>query len=156
MVDEELGMDFVRYAVHISECTQGAAAVTHLLQETPAQALIDGYLAALSENNATSNSSPDTLNGHARTSITKIPPRRPSLYQTVKGYDVRRLLPALYPLAQQLDWALEEAGQLLVFLKDWRFSVDDPLPWWWHRHVYWPLRELSLILDTRQNGHKYH
>ncbi|KAL2793825.1 hypothetical protein BJX66DRAFT_305202 [Aspergillus keveii] len=156
MVDEELGMDSVRYAVHISECKQGAAAVTHLLQETPAQALIDGYLAALSENNANSNSSPDSLNGHARTSITKIPTRRPSLYQTVKGYDVRRLLPALYPLAQQLDWALEEAGQLLVFLKDWRFSVDDPLPWWWHRHVFWPLRELSLVLDSRQNGHKYH
>ncbi|KAJ0427108.1 hypothetical protein BJY00DRAFT_8527 [Aspergillus carlsbadensis] len=156
MVDEELGMDSVRYAVHIAGCTQGAAAVRHLLTDTPAQALVSGYLAVLSENNAPSNPSSDTLYSHARTGITKIPPRRPSLYQTVKGYDVRRVLPALYPVAQQLDWALEEAGQLLVFLKDWRFSVDDPLPWWWHRHIFWPLRELSLILDSRWNGHKYH
>ncbi|CEL04619.1 hypothetical protein ASPCAL05747 [Aspergillus calidoustus] len=147
MVDEELGADSVRYAVHIAGCTQGAAAVTHLLTETPAQALVDGYLSALSEN-AASNPSSDALHNYARTSITKIPSRRPSLYQTVKGYDVRRVLPALYPVAQQIDWALEEAGQLLVFLKDWRFSVDDPLPWWWHRHVFWLLRELGLILGS--------
>ncbi|KAL3460851.1 hypothetical protein BJX64DRAFT_176221 [Aspergillus heterothallicus] len=156
MVDEELGINSIRYAVHIAECTQGAASTKSLLQTTPAHTLVSGYLAAVSENNAVSTTSPEPLHTYPRTGITKDTPQRPNLYQTVKGYDVRRVLPALYPVAQKLDWAIEEANKLLVFWKNWRFSVDDPLPWWWHNHVFWPLQELGLMLDSKTLATKYY
>ncbi|KAL2817130.1 hypothetical protein BJX63DRAFT_117179 [Aspergillus granulosus] len=156
MVDEELNMNYVRYAVHITGCTQGAAAITHLLQETPAHTLVSGYLAALSEYNAGSNTSPEALPSHLRTSISKKQYQRPSLYQILKSYDVRRVLPALYPVAQKIDWALEEADKVVAFWRNWRFSMDDPLPWWWHNHVFQPLRGLSLILDSKASTSKYH
>ncbi|KAL2843894.1 hypothetical protein BJY01DRAFT_264152 [Aspergillus pseudoustus] len=156
MVDEELSMNSVRYAVHIAGCTQGATSVKRLLHTTPAHALVSGYLAALSEDNAVSTSAPGTLHNYPRIRITPNRPQRPSVYQIVKGCDVRRVLPALCPVAQRIDRALEEADRLLVFWKNWRFSVDDPLPWWWHNHVFQPLHELSLILDSKGSTTRYH
>lgn len=139
MVDEELTSNSVRYEVNIADCMQGAAATAHLLRDTPPQTLVDGYLAALSDGIPKVSANPFTSQDISRL---------PSVYEVIKSYDVRRVLPALYPLAQSIDWAVDEAGKLLVFWKNWRFSISDPLPWWWHTHVYWPLRELDLLFHS--------
>lgn len=144
MVDEELTSNSVRYEVNIADCTQGAAAVTHLLRDTPPHALVNGYLAALSEDGIPKAS----VNAFSSEKLSRLP----SAYDIIKSYDVRKLLPALYPLAQGIDWAVDEASKLLVFWKNWRFSIADPLPWWWHTHVYWPLRELDLLLHSTKNA----
>ncbi|KAL4782117.1 hypothetical protein BJX76DRAFT_333614 [Aspergillus varians] len=146
MVDEELDSNSVRYEVHISSCTQGAAATSRLLRVTPPQSLVDGYLAALSEDGRPNISV--NVFSRPQSSIRRYPPRVRSLYQTIKSYDVRRVLPALYPAAQMIDWTLEEAGKLLMFWNNWRFSMTDPLPWWWHTHISWPLRELDLVFHS--------
>lgn len=144
MVDEELTSNSVRYEVNIADCTQDAAAVTHLLRDTPPHALVNGYLAALSEDGIPKAS----VNAFSSEKLSRLP----SAYEIIKSYDVRKLLPALYPLAQGIDWAVDEASKLLVFWKNWRFSVADPLPWWWHTHVYWPLRELDLLLHSTKQA----
>ncbi|KAL2868089.1 uncharacterized protein BJX67DRAFT_60697 [Aspergillus lucknowensis] len=150
MVDEELNTDSVRYAVYIAGCTQGPTAIAHLLQSTPTSALASGYLTALSPNGLTSKPSLDVLPGNTRTSITKTPMRWSGLCQMARGYDIRRGLPAFYPVAQRIDWVVDEAGNLLLFWRNWRFSLADPLPWWWHNHVFHPWREMSLMLDSKQ------
>ncbi|KAL4920709.1 hypothetical protein BDW62DRAFT_162647 [Aspergillus aurantiobrunneus] len=148
MVDKQLTSNSVRYDVHIAGCTQGAAAIAHLLQNTHSQSLVNGYLAILSEDGI-SNTSMDVFT-RPKASITRIPSRLPSVYKTIKSWDVRKVLPALYPVAQRIDWAVDEAGKLLMFWKNWRFSFTDPLPWWWHTHVSWPLREVELVLHSKR------
>ncbi|KAL3477007.1 hypothetical protein BJX99DRAFT_246502 [Aspergillus californicus] len=31
-----------------------------------------------------------------------------------------------------------------------RFSIADPLPWWWHMHIYRPLSELHLMFSRKR------
>ncbi|KAL2818179.1 hypothetical protein BDW59DRAFT_152229 [Aspergillus cavernicola] len=146
MVDQELNVNSIRYVVHIAACAHGAATITQLLHSTPVYSLISGYLAICSESGVVPNHSPEVLHGHNRTGLSKNPSQRPSLFRMLKGYDVRKVLPALYPVAQLVDRALYEVVELL-FWKNWRFSTTDPLPWWWHTHVYQPSRELNLVLQ---------
>ncbi|RDW74475.1 uncharacterized protein DSM5745_07137 [Aspergillus mulundensis] len=144
MVDEELHLNSVRYEVRIAGCAQGAAAIARLLQDTPSRTLVDGYLTILPEN------APGALvNGLNRPEISiSMLSHRPSFYEAFKSYATRDINPALCPLAQQVNWAMDEAAKLVLFWTNWRFSITDPLPWWWHNHVSWPLTELDLLLQS--------
>ncbi|KAL5002946.1 hypothetical protein BDV10DRAFT_87585 [Aspergillus recurvatus] len=147
MVDEQLHLNSVLYEVHIASCTQGAAVTADLLQDTPPRTLVDGYLAILEDELKTS------VNGFASPQARISMPSQPlSVYQAIKGHDTRKVLTALYPVAQQIDWALNKAEKLMLFWTDWRFSIIDPLPWWWHTHVYWPLTELDSMIESSKRA----
>ncbi|KAL6236170.1 hypothetical protein BDW75DRAFT_207550 [Aspergillus navahoensis] len=143
MVDEQLHPNSVRYEVHIAGCTQGAAAIADLLLNIHPRTLVDGYLTILEDALKTS------VDGFSRPHVRISMLSRPlSIYQAIKSQGSRKAPTALYPVAQQIDWALDKAGKLMLFWMDWRFSIVDPLPWWWHTHVYWPLTELESILES--------
>lgn len=154
-VDEQFEANSVRYVVHIAGCTLGASAVAHLLQDGGSTSLITGYLSLLSPCTTTSlcREGGDRSQEEAQKqeeeegpSIHTEKTRRFSLYRMVRSYDVRRVLPALYPACEHLDdWAHCEADRLL-FWNNWRFSPFDPLPWWWHVHVQQPLEEVGSLL----------
>ncbi|KNG82576.1 hypothetical protein ANOM_009753 [Aspergillus nomiae NRRL 13137] len=148
LVDEEFDANNVRYVTHIAGCTQGTNSVKRLLQE-PSPSLIDGYLAVLSSQPDDTSTDLARKRIQARASISTISQRQFSFYETLKQCDVRRVLPSLYPVAQQLDHLVGQAGDLLLFWKDPRFSVLDPLPWWWNAHIYQPLKELELVLSRK-------
>ena len=166
-VDEQFEANSVRYVVHIAGCTLGAFAVAHLLQDGSSTSLVTGYLSLLSPCTTTSL----CREGGERSQDGKAPEqrqqdeeeeeevatiytektRRFSLYQMVRSYDVRRILPALYPACEHLDdWVHREADRLL-FWNSWRFSPFDPLPWWWHVHVQQPLEEVGSLLGGRES-----
>jgi hypothetical protein len=141
VVDEQLHLNSVRYEVYIAGCTQGAATIADLLQVMPAHTLVDRYLAILEDALKTSG------NGFTRPEVRiRMLSRPSSLYQAITNHDARKALTALYPIAKQIDWALDRAGNFMLFWANWRFSIIDPLPWWWHIHVYWPLTELDFML----------
>ncbi|KAL4958310.1 hypothetical protein BDW69DRAFT_154194 [Aspergillus filifer] len=145
MVDEELVSNSVRYEVRIAGCTQGAAAVTHLLQRTSSRLLVNGYLAIISKEEV-SKTSVDALS--SRVSYSSTLTQLPSLCLIVKGLAERVLSLALRAVAQNIDRKLGEADNFLVFWADWRFAFMDPLPWWWHTHVYSPLTQLDQVLES--------
>ncbi|KAL4946025.1 hypothetical protein BDV06DRAFT_168014 [Aspergillus oleicola] len=145
MVDEELVSNSVRYEVRIAGCTQGAAAVTHLLQKTSPSSLVNGYLAIISKDDVPKNSV-DALG--SKTSLSSRLTQLPSVYQIIRRFAVRGIPPALHPVAHEIDRGLDEAGKLLMFWANWRFSFMDPLPWWWHAHVNRPLTKLDQIFHS--------
>ncbi|KAL4816476.1 hypothetical protein BDW67DRAFT_161633 [Aspergillus spinulosporus] len=140
VVDEQLHLNSIRYEVYIAGCTQGAAAIADLLQDTPARTLVDRYLAILEDASTTSG------NGFTRPEVRIRVLSRSSVYQATTDYEARKALTAIYSIAKQINWALDRAGKLMLFWANWRFSIVDPLPWWWHIHVYWPLTELDLMV----------
>ncbi|KAL5360417.1 hypothetical protein BJX96DRAFT_150312 [Aspergillus floccosus] len=146
MVDEEVDANHVRYVIHIAGCALGASATECLLRTTPAHTLVRGYLAVLApQTNGTASLCDDS---HMRplTIESADPPRKYSLYQTVRDSGIRRILPALYSTLQKVDKINDGLSNLLFFWKDWRFSSWDPLPWWWHTHVYQPWEDAEHIL----------
>ncbi|KAL4800309.1 hypothetical protein BDV19DRAFT_353840 [Aspergillus venezuelensis] len=145
MVDEELISNSVRYEVRIAGCTQGAAAVPHLLQRTSPSSLVNGYLVIISKDDI-SMTSVDASSSKA--SFSSRLTRLPSLYLIVKGFAERELPPALRSVVQNIDRKLNEADNLLLFWANWRFAFMDPVPWWWHAHVYSPLTQLDQVLDS--------
>ncbi|KAK1145710.1 hypothetical protein N8T08_003948 [Aspergillus melleus] len=149
MVDEEVDASHVRYALHINGCTQGAAAVSNLLQDTSEQ-LIRGYLAVEAPhlNGVMASDSVDALRTQAAKSIVSTTPRpKFSFYQRLKEHDEERVFTILYPVAQQIDTIIGGTEKALLFWRNWRFSIHDPLPWWWDAHIYQPLRELESIVS---------
>ncbi|QMW32550.1 hypothetical protein G4B84_007981 [Aspergillus flavus NRRL3357] len=146
MVDEEFDANNVRYVTHIAGCTQGTTAVRHLLEE-PSPSLIDGYLAVLSSQPDDTSADLDRKRMQARASISAVSRSKFTFYKTLKQCDVRRVLPSLYPVAQQLDHLVSQGSDLLLFWKDPRFSVLDPLPWWWNAHIYQPLKGLEVTTE---------
>ena len=77
-----------------------------------------------------------------------MPLRRDKYYWI--GHDLveKVVLPTanLIMLKSSLSEATEQYNQFLVHILTWKdgtFEVDDPLPWWWLYHVYWPTRLLS-------------
>ncbi|KAL4738413.1 hypothetical protein BDV11DRAFT_136780 [Aspergillus similis] len=141
VVDEQLHLNSVHYEVYIAGCTQGAATIADLLQDTPARTLVDQYLAILEDALKTSG------NGFIRPEVRlRTLSRLSSVYQAITNHDSRKARTALYSIAKQIDWTLDRAGKLMLCWTNWRFSIIDPLPWWWHIHVYWPLTELDLML----------
>ncbi|CBF79762.1 hypothetical protein AN7622.2 [Aspergillus nidulans FGSC A4] len=141
VVDEQLHLNSVRYEVYIAGCTQGAATIADLLQQTPAHTLVDRYLAVLEDALKTSE------NGFTHPEVGPKMLSRPStVYQAITNHDARKALTALNQIAKQINWTLDRAGKFMLFWANWRFSIIDPLPWWWHIHVYRPLTELELML----------
>ncbi|KKK25985.1 hypothetical protein P175DRAFT_0480680 [Aspergillus ochraceoroseus IBT 24754] len=151
MVDEELEVNSVRYIVHIAGCTQGATAASHLLQDSPPAALVAGYLAILSSENGGMPKASLSPSSHARPrSLLYRRLSRPRLYQLVRRYEIQKTLPSMMSLAaQRVDYVIDEAIKLAFCWENWRFSLSDPFPWWWHAHIYQPLRELDLIMNSR-------
>ncbi|KAL4806273.1 hypothetical protein BDV18DRAFT_139111 [Aspergillus unguis] len=134
MVDEELSPHSVRYEVHIAGCAQGAGATARLLLDTPHRMLVNGYLRLLEDHTL--------VNGIVRPDVSIR-----DAYRTSGGHAISQTIPALYPGAQYIGWMLNRLSKLL-FWKDWRFAVTDPLPWWWHNHIFLPLKEFVLILQA--------
>ncbi|KAL5336524.1 hypothetical protein BJX70DRAFT_372236 [Aspergillus crustosus] len=146
MVDEESTPNGVRYEIQIADCTQSVAATT-LLWNLPSRSLVSGYLTIFSEETAPETVLP-AFTRETRPSTIITLNRPPSVSQTIRKLNIRRVLPAFLPVAQELGWALAEAVKLLFFWEDWRFSFTDPLPWWWHTHVSLPLGELNSMLQS--------
>ncbi|KAL7650514.1 hypothetical protein ACMYSQ_010297 [Aspergillus niger] len=156
MVDEEVSDNSLRYVILIDSCTHGASAVKYLILEDDLKTLVDGYLEALTpqtngvaEGEAVMNGTADAASASAslKADITTPPPRqRFSLFRTAKKADVK----VFGSLGKQVDRALHEGSKLLFFWKNQKFSQLDPLPWWWHAHVYQPLRELEMIVKPKR------
>lgn len=151
MVDEEFDANNVRYVIHIAGCTPGAGATEDLLVAAEPRTLIKGYLSSLSPqvNGVTSicRESLRQTQTQTQTIIATAPRQTFSLYRAVRGSGIRRVLPAFYPTMQKLDKVIVGVCELLFFWNDWRFSSFDPLPWWWHTHVYQPLEDVELVWE---------
>ncbi|KAL4962529.1 uncharacterized protein BDV14DRAFT_105312 [Aspergillus stella-maris] len=145
MVDEERISNSVRYEVRIADCTQGAATVTHLLQKISSRSLVNGYLAIISKEDVP-KTSVDVLS--FRVDFSSRLTQLPSLYLNVNGFAERVISPTLRSVVQNIDKKLDEADNILLFWANWRFAFMDPLPWWWHAHVYSPLTQLDQVLDS--------
>lgn len=141
MVDEEFDANSVRHVLHIAGCNQGAAAVKTLLQDA-SSALASGYLAVLSPRvNKVPGELDEAAYSHSKTTIAG-----KSRGEMNWGSTVLKHVPSLSSIIRQLNGLFLETRQL-PFWKDARFSYLDPLPWWWHAHVYAPFREIGVILD---------
>ncbi|KAJ5087731.1 hypothetical protein N7456_011347 [Penicillium angulare] len=144
LVDEEFEASSVRHTIHIADCVLGAVALENLLLD--ARCPVKGYLAVLSREptEPTARSVPTTLSPSPRS--------RP----TIVDHDlVASFLSRFLSLgfAKRAVAALEAEVIPFLFWKDAQFSTDDPLPWWWHVHVYQPLREVwQLMRKTREAG----
>ncbi|RAL14406.1 uncharacterized protein BO97DRAFT_404321 [Aspergillus homomorphus CBS 101889] len=150
-VDEEFNDNFLRYAIHIEGCEQGAAAVKFLLENKP-DSMVAEYLEVLTPHiNGVNGEAPAIDIASIDMEISTPPPETFSLCRMARNCDVRRVLPALYPAIEQIDRSIHEGSRLLLFWKNWRFSAIDPLPWWWHTHIYQPLKEIEMIMNTN-NG----
>lgn len=146
LVDEELDASSVRHTIHIASCVPGAAAVENLLRD--ALCPIDGYLAALSR---------EPAEPVASDIITTMSPKYQPKLTLVGNKLVFTLLARFLPLgdAQQMIKSLEAELVPFLFWRSPYFSRHDPLPWWWHVHVYQPLREIWMLMkQTREAGLK--
>lgn len=141
MVDEEFDANSVRHVLHIAGCNQDAAAAKTLLQDA-SPALASGYLAVLSPQvNKVPGELDEVAYGNAKTTIAG-----KSCGEMNWDSAVLKHVPSLPSIIRQLDGLFLEAPRL-PFWKNARFSYLDPLPWWWHAHVYAPFREICIILD---------
>lgn len=144
MVDEEFEPNSVRHVVHIADCTQGVAAMKTLFQGL-SSAIVSGYLSLLSPQVSEGSSElSETVPGQVETSIAPAP-RRGSLHSKDSANLKALQRPPLSSAVQQLEGVFSEARQL-PFWRNSRFSYMDPLPWWWHAHIYTPFREFAAIL----------
>lgn len=144
MVDEEFESNLVRHVVHIADCRQGSASCKTLLQNPPST-ITSGYLSLLSSP-LTSEDSGDP-NGTAYSEVeTTISAAPSSTHNQVQLSGALRPVPLLSLLTGTLEEVVQEARQL-PFWKDARFSYLDPLPWWWHAHIYTPFHELDQIFS---------
>lgn len=144
LVDEEFDVSSVRHTIHIADCVPGAAAVENLLRDAPCP--ISGYIAAL-------HSEPTEAPPWKVTAT--LSPNSPPKSALMAGELVIHLLPRFLPLDFIKDVITTLEAELVPFLfwMDPQFSLLDPLPWWWHVHVYHPLREVwVLVKQTRASG----
>ncbi|KAJ5104782.1 hypothetical protein NUU61_002129 [Penicillium alfredii] len=144
MVDQEFDAHSVRHAIHIAGCTPGAEVIEYLFDNTPHS--VAGYLAVLSSDPVETAAWP--------ANVTRSSTSRPTLAWAEQA----RAFPLLSSIAPWI--LLPQAIRVLrveitpfLFWKDPRFSPADPLPWWWHVHVYQPLREVWLLMkQNRESG----
>ncbi|KAJ5573570.1 uncharacterized protein N7459_007997 [Penicillium hispanicum] len=144
LVDEECDRSSVRHTIHIADCVPGAVAAENLLRD--ARSPISGYLALLSPELT------EPAAGDVTATLSPSPHSRPSILHHEAVVD---LLPRfLFPgLVKAVATRLEAELAPFFFWAEPRFSYDDPLPWWWHTHVYQPLREVWLMMkQTREAG----
>ena len=145
LVDREFDSSSVRLTLYIADCVVGAPAVKNVLRNNE-PFLIHGYLAVLS---------PEPIEPAAWNVAATLPPSphmRPCLwnYEAVIEVLPRFLRPKI---ARVIFARLHKELMPFMFWKESRFACDDPLPWWWHVHVYQPLREIWLMMkQTREAG----
>ncbi|KAJ5619135.1 hypothetical protein N7510_003119 [Penicillium lagena] len=139
LVDEEFDAHSIRHSIHIAECAPGAEAAANLLRDAPCP--IAGYLAVISPDPAP-----------ARVSAALSPPT-PQLVSRIAPYiPAHKHLRFLRPLVPLLEMLYTEISPF-IFWENPLFARQDPLPWWWHVHVYQPLREIWLLMkQTRESG----
>ena len=141
MVDEEFESNSVRYVIHISGCTQGAAAVKSLLQD-PSCPIVSGYLALLSSHSGGMVGDTGKTPGRVKAIISPTPQ---TVSKTTMVSEILKYVPLSSSTRELVDALVFETKKFL-FWKDWRYSRHDPLPWWWHAHVYRPLSQIGSIL----------
>lgn len=142
MVDEEFDSNSVRYVIHIAGCTQGAAAVKSLLQDASCP-VTSGYLRLLYSQpvkTGDSGEAPDRVKA-----IISLSPRPRAVPRTTMVSKILKSIPLSQSGRELVDALFFEAKKFL-FWKDWRYSSHDPLPWWWHAHIYRPLSQMGSIL----------
>ncbi|KAJ5177061.1 O-methyltransferase family 3 [Penicillium canariense] len=144
LVDEEFDTSSVRHTIHIADCVPGAKAVENLLRD--ARCPVAGYLEVLSPHPAEP----------AAWCVTATLSPNPRPRSTFLDSDILvALLPRFLPLNLIKATIAAAEAELTPFLfwKDPRFSPRDPFPWWWHVHVYQPMREIwMLVKQTRTTG----
>ncbi|KAF3395811.1 hypothetical protein F1880_006759 [Penicillium rolfsii] len=146
LIDEEFEHTSVRHTIHIVDCVPGASAIENLLRD--ARCPIDGYTEVLSI---------DVTEPAAwKVAATLSPTPQPSstLIEIVETM-LAGFLPGGFPqdIIKSTLATLQAELTPFVFWKDPRFSSRDPLPWWWHVHVYQPMREIWLLVkQIREAG----
>lgn len=137
LVDEEFDSSSVRHTIHIGDCIPGAAAIDNLLRDAPYP--VSGYLAAL-------DSAP--TQSPAWNVVATLSPNKPPRLNLLDNKFVAHLLPWFLPLdtVKHAITSLEAKLVPFLFWMDPQFSYLDPIPWWWHVHVYQPLREIWMLL----------
>lgn len=143
-VDKEYDHMSVRHTIHIADCVPGASAIENLLRD--ASCPVAGYLEVLSPEPAEPAAS--------RVAATLSPNCRPSSRPMGSaGKFVASWVPRAFFLIMDAMVALEAELTPFLFWNDPRFSSSDPLPWWWHVHVYQPIREIWLLVkQIREAG----
>lgn len=144
LVDEEFDQASVRHAIHIADCVPGATAVENLVRD--ATCPVAGYLAVLSPEPAGLSS--------WKVAATLSPSPRPGS-TLIENDWIIGLLSRFFPpkLVKRAMATLEAELVPFLFWRDPRFTFQDPFPWWWHVHVYQPLREIwQLMKQVREMG----
>ncbi|KAJ5908358.1 hypothetical protein N7495_001040 [Penicillium taxi] len=142
-IDEEFGVSSVRHTILIADCIPGANAVRNLLRD--ARCPVKGYIAILSpeSNEPASWDVTATLSPMSRT--LKSVGENAGTHLVVRFHS--------WSLANRTIAAVKTELQPFIFWRDPRFSFEDPLPWWWHVHVYQPLQDILLLIkQTREAG----
>jgi hypothetical protein len=142
LVDEEFDSSSVRHTIHIADCVPGAVALENLLRD--AQCPVRGYLSVLSQQPV------EPVSWNVPATLSPSPRSRPTI---VDHETVSRFISLFLSLdfARRVVAVVEAEIVPFLFWKDARFSTDDPFPWWWHVHVYQPLREVwQLMKQTRE------
>ncbi|KAJ6107329.1 O-methyltransferase family 3 [Penicillium sp. IBT 18751x] len=138
LVDEESDISSVRHTIYIGDCISGAAAFNNLLRN--AACPVSGYLAAL-------DSAP--TDPPAWKVMATLSPNKPPWLTLLDNNFVAHLLPYSDTVKHAIT-SLERTLEPFLFWMNPRFSYLDPVPWWWHVHVYQPLREIwILVKQTR-------
>jgi hypothetical protein len=139
-VDEEIATDAVRHAIYIHSCRQGSAAVSRLLDDPPPD-LYSFYLEMLSPEVNGFLDTPELLpldeSGRAQDFVS-------SSAWLAEG--TRKLSGQIEGLQHAIT-SLIHRSQRVHGIDGTRFSILDPLPWWWHCHISQPLNSLMSVLD---------
>lgn len=146
LVDEEFDQSSVRHAIHIADCIPGAVAIENLLRD--ATCPVTGYLSLLMPEPV------DPAHWDVVATLSPAKSRMSNLTVSECGFIVK-LLSQVFPLSRirRMKARIEEEAVPFLFWRDSRFSYQDPFPWWWHVHVYQPLREIWMaVKQIRELG----
>jgi hypothetical protein len=152
MVDEVFDTNSVRHVLHIAGCTQGAAAVGHLLQDASCSIPAGCLTVLAAQTNGMSTRLTESSNTGIRSLMCKATSQGSRPYEALKTHECGRLVLVVSGAIQLLDHLIYEAGQL-VFWKNWRYSSFDPLPWWWDAHIYQPGRHFGMAFSVFTEAH---
>ncbi|GIK00420.1 hypothetical protein Aspvir_004443 [Aspergillus viridinutans] len=152
MIDEVFNTNSVRHVIHIAGCTQGAAAIRHLLQDASCSIPSGCVTVLAAQTNGMSTRLSESSNTGIRSLMCKAPSQRSRFYEALKTHECGRLVLVVSRAMQLLDRLTYEAGQL-VFWKNWRYSSFDPLPWWWDAHIYQPARHFGMAFSVFTEAH---
>ncbi|KAJ5743061.1 hypothetical protein N7533_010163 [Penicillium manginii] len=139
LVDEEFDHSSVRHTIHIADCVPGAAAAENLVRD--ATCPVAGYLAVLA---------PEPTNQANWEVVASLSPT-PRPGSRLIGIESEMIINsplAFFPfkIAKRAKALMETEAVPFIFWSHPLFSFQDPFPWWWHVHVYQPLREIWLLM----------